>query len=477
MSESSSSHERRRRPGDRVFRVPRVEPWRVLVPEKREKKSSQPSLRNLVYGFAAMIVVGTVLLMLPAASRSGLSSSAVDALFTATSSVCVTGLVVVDTLDHWSFFGQLVILILIQAGGFGYMTIATLFLVALGRRIGLREKLLVGESMGLSGIGEVRSLVRNLMLFALGVEAVGAAILFIQFSRDYTRVTAIWTSIFQSVSAFNNAGFDVLGGFQSLTAYHDNYLVVMTTAGLVIIGGLGFLVIQDVIRTRRPDWFAVDTKMALSISGLLLISGMAIILATEYANAATLGPMPVSEKVLNAFFHSVVPRTAGFNTIATGGMTAYALFATMIFMFIGGASGSTAGGIKVGTFGMIFATMWSAVRGQEHPGAFGREFMTSQVFRALALVMLSIGLLSLVVFFLSITEEFEFLQILFESVSAFGTVGLSTGITPHLSDAGRLIVIATMFVGRLGPLTLTFALVKAQSATRLRYPREIVRIG
>jgi trk system potassium uptake protein TrkH len=217
--------------------------------------------------------------------------------------------------------------------------------------------------------------------------------------------------------------------------------------------------------------------MVLSVSGLLLISGTAIFLATEYANAGTLGALPVSERVLNAFFMSVTSRTAGFNTVNVGDMTQYALFVTMILMFIGGASGSTAGGIKVGTFGLVFATMWSTIRGREHPGAFGREFMTSQVFRALAVVMLSIGLVAIVVFFLTVTEDFDFLPLLFESVSAFGTVGLSTGITPDLSLAGQLIIAAMMFAGRLGPLTLTLALVKAQSATTYRYPKEIVRIG
>ncbi|OGO40112.1 MAG: hypothetical protein A2147_05405 [Chloroflexi bacterium RBG_16_57_8] len=447
------------------------------MPEKHEKRATQPSLRILVYGFAAMIALGTLLLMLPFSSESGGATPFVDALFTATSSVCVTGLVVVDTLDHWSFFGELVILVLIQFGGFGYMTITTLFLIALGRKIGLRERLLVGESIGLSRVREVSKLIRNLFLFAMGAEALGAAIFYIRFSADYEKGAAIWKSVFQSVSAFNNAGFDIFGGFRSITGYHDSLLVVLTTAGLVVIGGLGYLVIQDVFRTRRPDWFSIDTKMVLSVSALLLISGMVIILATEYANPSTLGVMSISDKVLNAFFHSVTPRTAGFNTISVADMNDYALFFTMILMFIGGASGSTAGGIKVGTFGLVFTTMWSAIRGKEHPGAFGREFMTSQIFRALALVMLSIGVVAVVVFLLNITEDFEFLRILFESVSAFGTVGLSTGITPDLSITGRLIIIVTMFIGRLGPLTLTLALVRAQSVSMYRYPREIVRIG
>lgn len=236
----------RPKPGDRVYRVPRQRPWQVLIPPIPKKTRAKASLWTLAYGFAGMIAVGTVLLMLPFASNSGQPTSFVNALFTATSSVCVTGLVVVDTLDYWGFFGQFVILVLIQVGGFGYMTMATMLLIALGRRIGLRERLLIGESIGLSGIGGVVRLIRNMVVFTLVAEIVGAFIFYLHFSAEYSRWTAIWKSVFQSISAFNNAGFDVFGGFRSLTSYYNDYLVLLTTAALVILGGISFLVVEDV---------------------------------------------------------------------------------------------------------------------------------------------------------------------------------------------------------------------------------------
>lgn len=477
MPDDSRINQYRPKPGDRVYRLRRLKPWRVLIPVIPRRRAPKASLWTLVYGFAGMIATGTVLLMLPFSSNSGQPTSFINALFTATSSVCVTGLVVVDTLDYWNSFGQAVIMVLIQIGGFGYMTITTLFLIALGRRIGLRERLLIGESVGISRIGGAVKLVRNILFFTLGAEVIGASIFYIHFKAEYSQEVAIWKSVFQAVSAFNNAGFDIFGGFRSLAEYHSNYLVLLTTAVLVILGGISFLVIEDVLRFQRPKRFSLDTKMVLSITALLLALGTLVILATEYFNPMTLGAMPISDKILNAFFQSVTSRTSGFSAISTGSMTDYALFFTMILMFIGGASGSTAGGIKVSTFGLIFATIWSTVRGKEYPGAFGREFLIAQVFRALAVVMLSIGLVAVVVFFLSITEDFRFLQLLFETVSAFGTVGLSTGITPDLSVIGRLIIIATMFIGRLGPLTLTLALIRARRTSTYQYPKEIIRIG
>ncbi len=466
-----------RKPGNRVFRVPRVEPWRVLIPATPEKKAAQPSLWTLVIGFAGIIVLGTILLILPFASESGKATSPITALFTATSSVCVTGLVVVNTADYWSPFGEFIIFLMIQLGGFGFMAITTFFLITTGRKIGLREKLLVGESVGLSWVGEVRKLVRNLVIFTLVAELAGGLIFYSQFSTEFGRGEAIWKSVFHSISSFNNAGFDLYGSSQSLTGYISNPLIILTTASLIIIGGLSFLVIQDILKTRRLNKFSIDTKMVLFVSVILLVLGTLVVLATESANTNTLGPMSFPDKILNSFFHSVTSRTAGFNTIDVSHMTAYALFLTMILMFIGGASGSTSGGIKVGTFGLIFATMFSAIKGREFPGSFGREFMTSQIFRALAVVMLSIGLVCVVVFFLTITEKLEFLQLSFETVSAFANVGLTTGITSGLSLAGKLIIIVTMFIGRLGPLTLTLALIRAQSVNILRYPREIIRVG
>jgi len=432
----------------------------------------------LVSGFAAMIAIGTILLVLPAASRSGQWTPFVNALFTATSAVCVTGLVVVDTFKHWSFFGQLVILVLIQLGGFGFMTSATIFFLALGRRIGLRERLLIRESIGVAQLGGLLKLIIGIGIFTLTAEAIGAIIFFFRFSGQFPPGEAVWNAIFQSVSAFNNAGFDLFGGFRSISGYQSSPLVVLTTAALLILGGISFLALRDITTNRgKFKKLSVDTKLIVSVSAFLLVLGMAVVAVTEFTNPGTIGTMSLPEKVMNIFFLSASSRTAGFSTFTTANMTDYALFFTLLLMFIGGASGSTAGGIKVNTLGIIIATIWSSLRGKTFPDIFGKELINQQIFRALAVIMLSLTLITIVTFLLVATEGLPFLKVLFETVSAFGTVGLSTGITPDLSVAGRILITVTMFIGRLGPLTLVLALIARQKPTLYRYPKESVRIG
>ncbi|OGO02629.1 MAG: Trk family potassium uptake protein [Chloroflexi bacterium RBG_13_54_8] len=453
-------------------------PWSISILEvlkPRARGTLSPFI--LLYGFVAIIMVGAVLLVLPIAAKTGQSASFLTALFTATSATCVTGLVVVDTGTYWSSFGQAVILVLIQVGGLGFMTSATLLLMALGRRIGLRERLLIGESMGLERWGGVVGLAKRIALFTLLVESVGALLLYFRFSLENPMGTAVWKGIFHSVSAFNNAGLDILGNFRSLADYRGDTTVVLVIAALIILGGISFMVVSDVFRFRRWIRLSLDSKIVLMATAILLALGMIVILLTEFSNPDTLGALPWPQKALNAFFHSVTPRTAGFSTIDIGMLADYALFFIIILMFIGGASGSTAGGVKVNTFGLIAATIWSSLRGRQYAGAFGREFRTEQVYRALALVMLSLGLVAVVVLVLTRTEKFSFINLLFETVSAFGTVGLSTGITPHLSTAGQLIIIATMLAGRLGPLTLALSLVQRQRPAAYRYPEDQIRIG
>jgi len=466
-----------RRPGDKIFRTPRVEAWKIPLPPIPKPRVSKVSPLLLIYGFAAIIALGTLLLILPISSKTGQFTSPIHALFTATSAVCVTGLVVVDTGTYWSTFGQAVILVLIQIGGFGFMTSATLFLLVLVRRVGLRERLLIGESMGLTRLGGLVRLVRNIALYTISIEAIGTALFYIHFSTENPTGTAIWKSLFQAISAFNNAGFDIFGQFRSMSDYQGNVLVVLVTAALIFLGGISFLVVADLFKVRSLFRLSLDSKLVLSVTIILLTVGMIVVLLTEFNDPDTLGAMSFPQKMLNAFFQSVTARTAGFSTIDMGNIADYALFFTMILMFIGGASGSTAGGIKVNTFGMLFATIWSSIRGKEYAGAFGREFRTQQIHRALTIVMLSLGLLTIVVFILTITEEFRFLNLLFETVSAFGTVGLSTGITPDLSTAGLLVITATMFIGRLGILALALSLLQRQQPSTYRYPQEVVRIG
>jgi trk system potassium uptake protein len=467
--------------GDRIFRVPRVQPWRIPLALVRLPKFQSVSVAVVIWGLAAIIGIGAILLMLPISRADPtpvlLGDAFPDALFTATSATCVTGLTVHETGTYWSSFGQAVILVLMQIGGLGFMVGATLLLLAFGRSVGLREKVLIGESMGVERLGGLVSLLMGIAFFTIFFEGIGAVLFYIRFSQDFSSPgTAMWHSLFHSVSSFCNAGFDILGG-GSLMGYNNDPLVILTTAALIILGGLSFLVAWDVFRKRRFRRLSLDSKLVIVMTVALLALGTIVLLAMEYNNPDTLGPMPLPQKLLNAFFQSVTPRTAGFNVISIGMMTAYSLFFTIMLMFVGGASGSTAGGVKVSTFGVLLATVWSSLKGKEHAEAFGRELRPQQIHRALAVAMLSLGLVAVVVLILSITEDKDFIKILFETVSAFGTVGLSTGITPALTLAGKFIIIVTMFAGRLGPLTLALSLVHSQRSTRYRYPQDQVRIG
>jgi trk system potassium uptake protein TrkH len=466
------------KPGDRKYRVPRVKSWQVELPRvAKPKATASTPLVTLLYGFAAFIAVGAVLLMLPVSSNNGMWTSPVDALFTATSAVCVTGLVVVDTADYYSFFGQMVILILIQLGGLGFMASATLFLMALGRRIGLRERLLIKESMGVEYIGGLLKLVIRIVPFTFIAEGLGALVLSLRFAEQNPPGAAVWKGIFQSVSAFNNAGFDLHGGFRSLLNYQSDAVTLLTTAILFILGGISFTVVQDVITRRSFRRLSLDSKIVLITTGSLLVAGTFILLFAEFWNPNTLEPMPLPQKMLNAFFHAATPRTAGFASIDVSKMMTYSLFFTIFLMFIGGASGSTAGGVKVNTFGALMIILWNSVQGKEHPSAFGREFRTHDIYRVLTLIVLSLGIIVFGITILSITENFDFLKILFEVVSAFGTVGLTTGITPSLSIAGKLTIILVMYLGRLGPMTIALSLVQRQQPTMYRYAEEPIKIG
>ncbi|MBM3156496.1 MAG: Trk family potassium uptake protein [Chloroflexi bacterium] len=467
----------KKKPGDKVYRVPSTRPWHVPLPRVAKHRSTVITPVILIYGFAALIAIGTILLLLPVANNSGQFTSPVNAFFTATSAVCVTGLVVVDTADYWSSFGQGVILALIQIGGLGFMTSATILFILFGRRIGLKERRLIGSSLGLEKMGGLVKLVKRMAVFTLVIELIGAAVFYSRFSMENPPEIALWKSIFHSVSAFNQAGFDLFGNFRSITEYQTDTLMILATGALVILGGISFVVVADIGAARRFGRLHLDSKIVLTVTAALLVLGTGVFLLAEYSNHDTLGPLSAPYKVLNAFFHSITPRSSGFSTIDVSSMADYSLFFTILLMFVGGAAGSTAGGIKVNTFGMLIAAMWSSLRGREHAGAFGREFTSQHIQRALALVMLALGLVSVVVFILTVTEDFRFLSILFETFSAFGTVGLSTGITPDLSIAGKLIISVTMFIGRLGPLILALSLIQRQLPSKYRYPQDEVRIG
>ena len=467
----------RRRPWERVIRVPIARPERVTVGRYQPPRPPARAPALLALGFLATIAVGTLLLSLPVANREGTVTPFVTALFTATSAVCVTGLVVVDTKTFWSPFGQAVILLLIQVGGLGFMTSSTLLLLLIGRRVSLRERILLREAYGATPLGGILRLTRQVAFATLLFESLGALILFLRFGMEFSPDWALWMAVFHSVSAFNNAGFDIIGDFRSLIGYSQDPVVALTIAVLIILGGISFTVMVDVARERSFRSLLLDTKVVLVTTAALLAAGTVALLLTEYGNPATLGPMDPLAKLVNAFFMAVTPRTAGFTTLDVPQMTQGALLLTVALMYIGGASGSTAGGIKVNTFGVLTAAVVSSMRGRNTATVFGRELPQDHVYRALTVALLALGLVFGVTVVLALIEPFGLPQLLFEATSAFGTVGLTTGITPDLSVEGKLLIAATMYVGRLGPLTVALALAQREKAIRYRYPEGRLKIG
>lgn len=467
----------RRKPGDRFVRVtvPRAETVQIRAVSRRRGRIN--SALVVLAGFAGLIILGMLLLSLPFATRDGRHTGLLDALFTATSAVCVTGLVVVDTATHWSGFGQAVILVLIQLGGFGFMTSSIALLLLVGRRPALRDRMMLGESMGGGALGQTLSLVRRVAIATLLIEAAGTLLLLVHFVGVVSPSEALWWSVFHSVSAFNNAGFDLQGEFRSLTGYQTSPWILLTIASLIIVGGLSYTVLADTVRRRTWRRLSVDTKLTLSTSVGLLLLGTIVTLLLEWNNPETLGPLSWPYRLLNAFFQSTTLRTAGFNSLDISGLHEHSLFFNMGLMFIGGASGSTAGGIKVQTFSLLFFAIIASIRGSEDVIAFGRQVPQAQVYRALSVALLAIAIVFTVALILAITESFDFTDTFFETVSAFATVGLSTGVTPELTVGGRLVIIATMFVGRLGPLTLVLALAARSERRVLRRATESVKIG
>ncbi|MGI8829864.1 MAG: TrkH family potassium uptake protein [Candidatus Limnocylindria bacterium] len=472
-----------RRPGDRRVRVQRTQPQEFTVRAPKRMRKPPPPAVSLLLLFAVLISVGTVLLMLPWATNDGAPTRFIDALFTATSAACVTGLVVLDTAAHWSPFGQVVILVLIQLGGFGIMAGSTLLLfLFVRRRTTLRDRVLVQESLGGLQLGTVTSIVKRIAIFTIVGEVIGAIVLSIAFTSGPEAgppgdPLGIWWGIFHSVSAFNNAGFDLTGGFRSLNPFVDDWIVLLTVAILLMLGGLGFAIVGDAIGKRSWTRMALETKLVLATSLALLVGGAVLIGFTEWSNPLTLGAQPVEQRVLNAFFESATLRTAGFTALNTSAFIEPTLFVVMALMFIGGASGSTAGGIKVNTFAVLLIAIMSTVKGQPSATAFGRRIQHAIVYRALTVTLLSIGFVFIIGLGLTLTTQATFVQTLFEAVSAFGTVGASTGITPDLTDPARLITSFAMFIGRLGPLTLVLALAARAHPVAYRPAVESVRIG
>jgi trk system potassium uptake protein TrkH len=405
-----------------------------------------------------------------------------DALFTATSAVCVTGLVVVDTGTHWSGFGQLVIVALVQAGGFGIMTSSTLLLLLVVRgRTRLRDRVLVQESMGGVELGNVPDLVKRVAIFTLAAETIGAVVLALAYAGDQIAggPHPAWFGVFHSVSAFNNAGFDLMSqaGHRSLNGFQSDYVVLGTFGSLIVLGGLGYAIVEDLVRKRSWSRLALETKVVSLATGALILGGTLAVAVFEWNNPETLGALPTDQRVLNAVFEAVTLRTAGFSVLDTGALANTTLFVVIALMFIGGASGSTAGGVKVNTFSALVIAIVSTGRGLPSAEAFGRRIEHIVVYRALAIALLSIAFVFFIALAIEALSGGQFIDVLFEAVSAFGTVGASTGITRDLSDAAHLVLIGAMYVGRLGPLALVIALTARRHSVSYRHAVESIRIG
>ncbi|MBT2756958.1 Ktr system potassium transporter B [Mesobacillus foraminis] len=431
----------------------------------------------LVLGFMALIFIGTCLFMIPAATRDRHHLSLIDALFEATSAVCVTGLAVVDTGTTFTLFGQIILLILIQLGGWGFITSGILMFIILGKKIGLKQRLLLQESLNTFSLQGIIKLVQRVIIITLIVEAIGAIVLSIRWSQEMGWGRAIYYGIFHSISAFNNAGFGLES--DSLSKWVGDPTVNIVITALFILGGIGFYVVADVFEKRNFRKLSLHTKVTLFFTVVINVFSTVIIFGLEYNNPATLGELDLSDKWWAAYFQGVVPRTAGFNSIDIGQMTLSSQVYMMGLMFIGAASGSTAGGIKVTTFALLLLALAAVITNREDINIFERRVPSSLVSRALSIAVSGVIFIFVIFFLLTITEKgAEMSEIAFETVSAFGTVGMSAGLTMDLTPIGKILITIMMFIGRLGPLTMAFALaIHSKKKAKIRYAEEKILLG
>ena len=455
----------------------------MILPAKQKGKASfQHAESILALGFLAVILLGTVLLALPIAAKNGQSIGLFDSLFTSTSAVCVTGLVVVDTGTTFSLFGQIVLIVLIQVGGLGFMVFATMLMVMLGRKISIRGRMLIRESMNASSLSDLGSLTRLYLLLSLAIELIGTVTLCFRFVPLYGWKHGTWMALFHSVSAFCNAGFDLFGNYASLTAFSGDPLVLLTVASLIILGGLGFSVILETARNRQGFRnLSLHTRIVLMTTLVLLLAGTVFYWIVERTNAETFAGCSEGEKILNAFFQSVTMRTAGFNSFDLSALRDGTKLFSSLLMMIGASPASTGGGIKTTTIAALTLLMLSVVRGESEVNVARRRLSDDISRRALAVAVLFLTTLLTGTLMISLIENgrFPLEDILFEASSAMGTVGVSAIGTPDLSSASRAILLPMMFLGRVGPLTLAVAVAKRQGGLRTasKYPEERIMIG
>lgn len=473
-----------RLPGNRVVRR-RQHATKIIAVSNEQIRRDVPSVRasaqKFVLGFILLVILGSVLLTLPLTSESGESTAWTDALFTSMSAASVTGLVTLDTQEHWNFIGELIILILLQIGGLGFMVGASLVLASLRRGSSLKDTMMLQDGSPALTLNEAGDLSRRILRFTLVTELIGAVLLSIRFMADEEPHVAIWYGVFHSVSAFCNAGFDLMGGFRSLSEYRSSIWVNVVVMALVQAGSLSFMFFSDINKQRKWTRFSLDTKLIMIANLTLIALGAILFLVTEWNSG--LAGLPEPAKPLAAMFQSVAARTAGFATVSFGDLHAATIFLWTGIMLIGGASGSTAGGIKLATAAIVVIAVGSTIRGQPEAQAFGRRISPNLVFRSMAIIALFLTMFFTLTFALAASEDVlsdhdaSFIELAMESMSALATVGVSTGITPGLSDLSKIILTVAMLLGRLGPLTAVYALQSRSRPARYRHPEATIRLG
>ena len=452
-------------------------------PNKRRKKLRLKLMPTQIIAitFAVIVLLGALLLTLPAASRDGLSCGFRPALFTATSATCVTGLVLYDTWTQWSAFGQTVIICLIEIGGLGFMSAASLFVFLFRRKVGLKQRLLMAQALSVDEMSGVVKLQKWVLLGSLSIQLAGALVLMLRFLPDYGFRQALVWGVFHSISAFCNAGFDIFGSIapgMSIITFNADPVVCITLMALVVLGGLGFFVWEEMVRLHSFKKFSVYTKLVLITTGVLIAGGAAMMLLLEWDNPGTLGAMPWPQKILNAFFQSVTLRTAGFASVDQALLTDAGKAVSTVLMLIGGSSGSTAGGLKTVTFVVLILFLWTRARGRSTVHVFRRTVPAEKVMDAMTIAGIMILLSFAGAVFISATSPISFMDALFEAVSALATVGLTAGVTGSLSVPAQYLIILFMYFGRVGILTISLGFLMGDRAEeRFRYAHTNLLIG
>lgn len=444
------------------------------MPSQRQRYNRLHPPFYLAFGFLITILIGTVLLMSPISSAAGVVTPFIDAMFTATSATCVTGLVVHNTASYWSVFGQTVILILIQIGGLGFMTMTVLISMLLHRKITLSDRLVIKEQFGQKSIQGMVQWIRNIVIISFAIEFAGAVALCAQLIPRFGWRRGIWYSVFHSISAFCNAGFDVFG--DSLESFQLNPAVLLTISALIIGGGLGFGVYLDIFNKNRRH-LSLHTKLVLSMTALLLVLGTILFFMIEESNPATMRDMPLWGKWLAAFFQSVTARTAGYTSLVQSGLHEISAVLTIVLMFIGGGPAGMAGGIKTTTIAVLLLATRAQIRGESSIQVFHRRISFDIVMRSLTIIMVALLWVVMVSFVIAILEQTNYIVSLFETVSAFGTVGLTRDFTPGLSVISKMLLLITMYAGRVGPVTLAFALINRKKRVDYSYAEGNVMVG